>query len=51
MDYLDAVTIERHVSWRTFRLAFAAGGLLAGRRLVLATTTGATRHADFRFPS
>jgi tRNA (cytidine/uridine-2'-O-)-methyltransferase len=45
MDYLDRVTIERHVSWGTFEEARRA----AGRRLVLATTRGATPYADFAF--
>lgn len=49
MDYLDAVRIERHVSWSRFREAFGQDGLLTGRRLVLATTRGATAHTAFRF--
>jgi tRNA (cytidine/uridine-2'-O-)-methyltransferase len=48
MDYLDAVSIERHVSWARFRDAFSDGSL-AGRRLVVATTRGAVAHTDFSF--
>jgi tRNA (cytidine/uridine-2'-O-)-methyltransferase len=49
MDYLDAVRIERHVSWAQFRESFGPGGPLAGRRLVLATTRGAVAHTAFGF--
>ncbi|MHB2167096.1 tRNA (cytidine(34)-2'-O)-methyltransferase [Alsobacter sp. R-9] len=49
MDYLDHVTVERHVSWTAFRAAFSPGGALAGRRLVLATTRGAVAHTAFSF--
>ncbi|QFU17299.1 tRNA (cytidine(34)-2'-O)-methyltransferase [Microvirga thermotolerans] len=50
MDYLDRVTIARHVSWRAFeewrRENRTAGG---GPRLVLATTKGAISYVDFAF--
>lgn len=49
MDYLDQVSVERHVSWRAFREAFAPGAPLAARRLVLATTRGAVPHTAFAF--
>ncbi len=42
MDYLEAVEMVRHRSWRGYRAA-AAG------RLVLLTTRGATRYTDFAF--
>ena len=42
MDYLDAVDMVRHRSWRAYR-ATAAG------RLVLLTTRGETRYGDFAF--
>ncbi|MDE2577426.1 MAG: tRNA (cytidine(34)-2'-O)-methyltransferase [Hyphomicrobiales bacterium] len=45
MDYLDQVTIERHVSFRAFE-AWRAG---TGRRLVLLTTAGAVEYADFAY--
>jgi tRNA (cytidine/uridine-2'-O-)-methyltransferase len=45
MDYLDAVALMRHISWREFE-AWRRGG---PRRLVL-FTTGATRsYLDYRF--
>ncbi len=50
MDYLDAVPIERHMSWRAFeewrQRQRDAGGR---RRLVLLTTSGAEPYTDFRF--
>lgn len=49
MDYLESVSVDRHVSWSQFRACFAPGGTLAGRRLVLATTSGAVSHLDFAF--
>lgn len=45
MDYLDSVTVERHVSWA----AFAAWAEEAGRRVVLATTGAALSHHAFTF--
>jgi tRNA (cytidine/uridine-2'-O-)-methyltransferase len=45
MDYLDKVAIERHVSWTTFE----HDRRQAGRRLVLATTKGATPYTGFSF--
>lgn len=45
MDYLDALTIERHASWRAFEAWRAA----AGRRLVLLTTRGDRPLWDFVF--
>ena len=43
MDYLDRVTIERHVSWT----AFDDWRRQAGRRIVLASTRAAERYTDF----
>ena len=43
MDYLDRVSIQRHVSWSTFE----QDRKQAGRRLVLASTKGATPYAQF----
>src|ERR1700724_2081563 len=45
MDYLDAVTIVRHGSWRDFEAWRAAGR----HRLVLFTTGAATSYLDYRF--
>ena len=45
MDYLDAVTIVRHGSWRDFEAWRAAGR----HRLVLFTTGAATSYLDHRF--
>jgi tRNA (cytidine/uridine-2'-O-)-methyltransferase len=45
MDYLDAVDLRRHASWRAFLDAARA----EGRRLVLLTTAGETSHTAFRF--
>ncbi len=45
MDYLDAVSIVRHVSWTTFE-AWRKG---AGVRLILATTKSALPYPDFTF--
>jgi len=45
MDYLDALRIERHVSFAAFELWRAR----AGRRLVLLTTRGDADLWDFRF--
>ena len=45
MDYLDAVTIVRHGSWRDFEAWRAAGH----HRLVLFTTAAATSYLDHRF--
>jgi len=45
MDYLDAVTIMRHGSWRDFEAWRAAGH----HRLVLLTTGAATSYLDYRF--
>ena len=45
MDYLDAVTIVRHGSWREFE-AWRHGG---GCRLALFTTGAAMSYLDYRF--
>ena len=45
MDYLDAVTIVRHGSWRDFEAWRAAGR----HRLVLFTTGATTSYLDHRF--
>ncbi|MBS7697745.1 MULTISPECIES: tRNA (cytidine(34)-2'-O)-methyltransferase [unclassified Chelatococcus] len=45
MDYLDRVTIERHASWT----AFDDWRRPTARRLVLATTQGATPYTHFAF--
>jgi tRNA (cytidine/uridine-2'-O-)-methyltransferase len=45
MDYLDQVTIQRHVSWRHFE----AWRREDGGRLVLMTTKAALPYLDFRF--
>ena len=45
MDYLQHVTITRHISWR----AFEAWRQETGGRLVLATTKGAIPYADFTY--
>lgn len=45
MDYLDALTIDRHVSWRTFE----AWRAQARRRLVLLTTRGEAPLWSFAF--
>ena len=45
MDYLDSVAIIRHIDWERFELWRRS----EGRRLILATTRGATPHVDCRF--
>jgi tRNA (cytidine/uridine-2'-O-)-methyltransferase len=45
MDYLDHVTIRRHVSWTSFD----ADRTAEGARLVLLTTKGAVPYTAFRF--
>jgi tRNA (cytidine/uridine-2'-O-)-methyltransferase len=45
LDYLGAVMVNRHVSWR----AFEDWRRSEARRLVLATTKAAVRHVDFTF--
>lgn len=45
LDYLDAATLTRHADWA----AFEARRRAEGRRLVLLTTRGDTRHLDFAF--
>jgi tRNA (cytidine/uridine-2'-O-)-methyltransferase len=45
MDYLDAVTLTRHVSWA----AFEAWRRAAGLRVVLLTTRATTSYLDHRF--
>lgn len=45
LDYLDAATLTRHADWA----AFEARRRAEGRRLVLLTTSGDTRHLDFAF--
>ena len=46
MDYLEAVEMVRHRSWRAYR---AMAGDAAPGRLVLLTTQGQTRYSDFTF--
>ena len=46
MDYLDAVVIVRHRSWRDFE-SWRSG--TEGHRLVLFTTTGALSYLDYRY--
>ncbi len=46
MDYLEAVEMVRHRSWRAYR-ALARNG--PPGRLVLLTTRGETRYSDFTF--
>jgi tRNA (cytidine/uridine-2'-O-)-methyltransferase len=45
MDYLKIVSVERHQNWESFRRS--AG--VAGARVVLLTTRGATPHLAFPF--
>lgn len=45
MDYLAAVTLERHVSWDRF----AEWRAQSGRRLVLASTKAASLYTDFTY--
>ena len=45
LDYLDSLTLARHVSFA----AFEAWRASVGRRLVLLTTGGATDYRDFAF--
>src|SRR5437879_407960 len=45
MDYLDQVTLTRHVSWTKFEEWRCENGF----RLVLFTTQGATSYLDFRY--
>jgi tRNA (cytidine/uridine-2'-O-)-methyltransferase len=45
MDYLQHVTITRHISWR----AFEEWRRAAGARLILATTKGAIPYADLAY--
>ena len=45
MDYIDAVALERHMSFERFEAARRA----QGRRLLLATTRGATPYTTFGF--
>jgi tRNA (cytidine/uridine-2'-O-)-methyltransferase len=45
MDYLDAVTLLRHASWREFE----AWRLGQGHRLVLFTTTATVSYLDYHF--
>jgi tRNA (cytidine/uridine-2'-O-)-methyltransferase len=45
MDYLNSVTITRHISWR----AFEEWRRETGGRLVLATTKGAVPYTDFAY--
>ena len=47
LDYLDRVTITRHVSWTRFEAWRAEAGL----RLVLATTRSALPYTEFSFRS
>jgi len=43
MDYVGKADVVRQASWETFLKA------MAGRRLVLATTSAEARYTDFRF--
>ena len=45
MDYLNHVTITRHISWR----AFEAWRQEAGSRLILTTTKGAAAYTDVTY--
>lgn len=45
MDYLDEVTILRHIGWADFDAARRT----AGQRLILASTKAATPYPDFAF--
>jgi tRNA (cytidine/uridine-2'-O-)-methyltransferase len=45
MDYLDAVVLARHASWREFE-SWRRGG---GDRLVLFTTTASRSYLDYRY--
>ncbi len=45
LDYLDALEVRRHVSWRAFEAWRSEGGL----RLVLATTKAATAYTAHAF--
>lgn len=45
MDYLDAVSLHRHISWTRFQ----EWRQQDGGRLVLATTKAAENYTDFRF--
>lgn len=45
MDYLNSVTITRHISWR----AFEEWRRETGGRLILATTKGAMPYTDFAY--
>lgn len=50
MDYLDSVTIERHMSWRAFQeWRSAARTAAGGPRLILLTTKGAARYTDIAY--
>ncbi len=46
MDYLEAVEMVRHRSWRAYRAVARTG---TPGRLVLLTTRGETRYSDFTF--
>lgn len=45
MDYIAAVSLNRHVNWERFD----EWRISAGRRLVLASTKAAERYSDFTF--
>lgn len=45
MDYLDRLSIERHVSWAAFETWRAS----TGRRLVLLTTRGSVPYTQFAY--
>ena len=50
MDYLDAVTIERHISWSAFEeWRLAARAAAGGHRLILLSTHAATPYTKFAF--
>jgi tRNA (cytidine/uridine-2'-O-)-methyltransferase len=49
MDYLNHVTITRHISWRAFEEWRQREEMDHKGRLVLATTKGATPYTDFAY--
>jgi tRNA (cytidine/uridine-2'-O-)-methyltransferase len=50
MDYLDRVTITRHISWSRFEAWRQDSRTVSGRpRLVLATTKGSIPYVDFAY--
>jgi tRNA (cytidine/uridine-2'-O-)-methyltransferase len=49
MDYLDAVALERHVSWGAFETWLQRARAERGCRLILATTRAALAYTSFGF--